>query len=102
VNNRVYHQPYRIAVIVTLVLVSVLFTTACSAVPQSTEPDKKNNSSETKETQPELNVDDFAKIIACNTPLRNRIVFLFLNCFSYPLTGLIYLFGTALLSALTK
>ena len=61
-NNRVYHQPYRIAVIVTLVLVSVLFTTACSAVPQSTEPDKKNNSSETKETQPELNVDDFAKI----------------------------------------
>ncbi len=40
-NNRVYHQPYRIAVIVTLVLVSVLFTTACSAVPQSTEPDKK-------------------------------------------------------------
>tara|TARA_Y100000748_G_scaffold126755_1_gene106286 strand:+ start:4654 stop:5499 length:846 start_codon:yes stop_codon:yes gene_type:complete len=73
VNNRVYHQPYRIAVIVTLVLVSVLFTTACSAVPQSTEPDKKNNSSETKETQPELNVDDFAKIQTALRSLDNSL-----------------------------
>lgn len=72
-NNRVYHQPYRIAVIVTLVLVSVLFTTACSAVPQSTEPDKKNNSSETKETQPELNVDDFAKIQTALRSLDNSL-----------------------------
>ena len=41
VNNRVYHQPYRIAVIVTLVLVSVLFTTACSAVHKVLSQTKK-------------------------------------------------------------
>ena len=67
------HQTYRLAAIVSLVLSSVLFTTACSAVPQSTEPDKKNNSSETKETQPEVNVDDFAKIQTALRSLDNSL-----------------------------
>lgn len=72
-NNKIYQQLYRIAAILTLVLASVLFTTACSAVPHSTEPDKKNNSTETKDTQPELNVDDFAKIQTALRSLDNSL-----------------------------
>ncbi|GAC16836.1 hypothetical protein [Aliiglaciecola lipolytica] len=72
-NIRIYHQDYRIAVIVALGLASVLFTTACSSATQKTNSENKPSSSKTMNTKPELNVDDFAKIQTALRSLDNSL-----------------------------
>ena len=56
------HQTYRLAAIVSLVLSSVLFTTACSAVTQQTSSKEKSQETQSSDTAPELAPADFAKI----------------------------------------
>ena len=68
------HQTYRLAAIVSLVLSSVLFTTACSAVTQQTSSKEKSQETQSSDTAPELAPADFAKIQSALRSLDNSLV----------------------------
>ena len=67
------HQTYRLAAIVSLVLSSVLFTTACSAITQQTSSKEKSQETQSSDTAPELAPADFAKIQSALRSLDNSL-----------------------------
>lgn len=72
-NVRNSQKTFRMAAFVTLVLSSVLFTTACSAVTQETTSKDKPKETQSVDTTPEFDAADFAKIQSALRSLDNSL-----------------------------